>query len=136
MSERGILSDRDIIKLSEYLPYPEGSGEEVTDFETLSGIVEQAVAPYLKTISDPAQVMVFVFRAFYFLGALHGMQTYRYEIGGAKYFPELEETKFSLDRYSAIDFCEFMQSEVPPELIDGICQKFGFEFEEGETDDE
>lgn len=137
MSEaKYILSDKEIRELTEYLPYPEGGGEDLADFETLSGLVEKAVSPYLKKITDPAQAMVFVFRAFYFLGALHGMQTYRCEVCGEEYLPDLNTTKFSLDEYSAIDFYEFNRDEVPPEYVDEICRKFGFGFTGGEDDEQ
>lgn len=136
MIQQGIFSDKHLQELTEYLPYPEGGGEEIADFETLAGIVGKAVSPYLNTLDDPAQVLVFVARAIYFLGALHGMHTYRYEVGGDKYFPEIEKINFSLDRYSAMDFIDFMQDEVPPEFVDGICSKLGFDFAGGEDDEQ
>lgn len=135
MIQQSIFSDRHLQELTEYLPYPEGGGEEIVDFEAVAGIVEKAVSPYLNTLDDPAQVLVFVARAVYFLGALHGMHTYRYEVGGDKYFPEIEKINFSLDRYSAVDFIDFMREEVPPEFIAGICRKLGFDFEEEEDNE-
>ena len=124
-----ILSDEDILTLSEYTPFSEGEtvyfeddGEPACGFWGAAQEVAAASAAQAAKLKTGQARTLFHMRSFYLLGVLRGAEAYRSMLTDEA--EEHREIPFSLDELSAEDFREDLE-QIPPEMFKRLCALLG-----------
>lgn len=106
-NNKHILSDKDLMELSENVPMPEGGTLEQFTWE--AGVVANAVQATGVKLQQlrPISRALFLMRAFYLLGVLRGGESYRQKLCAIDGIDlETEECPFSLVAWMAGDVAE------------------------------
>lgn len=134
-----ILSDKEIVDLRDFTPFPEGDpiyfydDDDETPILGFWGVAEEvarataAEAAMLETGQARALLMM---RSFYFLGVLRGAEEYRSYITADEHLEDngLEAIPFELAEGAAEDFREELD-KMPPKLFKRLCAMLGLSVE-------
>ncbi|WP_312615070.1 hypothetical protein [Oscillibacter sp.] len=128
----GILSDAELVALSELTAFAEGegvcwgieNGKPVGGFWDLAAEVAKATAAAGAALPSGQARAVLAMRAFYLLGVLRGGEAYRNTVIDTETEPEFKDLPFELDAMAAADFAEDL-GNLTPEVFRQLCALLG-----------
>lgn len=130
--DKGILSDAELLELSELTAFTEGEGlcwgveneEPVGGFWSLAEEVAKATATGAVKLRTGQERALFAMRAFYLLGVLRGGEAYRNCVIDADTEPEFKDLPFQLDQMAAEDFADDLR-ETEAEYLARLLSMLG-----------
>lgn len=128
----GILSDAELLALSELTTFAEGegvcwgieNGKPVGGFWDLAAEVAKATAAAGAALPSGQARAVLAMRAFYLLGVLRGGEAYRNTVIDTGTEPEFVDLPFDMDAMAAADFAEDLNN-LTPEAFSQLCALLG-----------
>lgn len=131
MPKNKILTDDELRALADWTDFPEGegvgfremSGELAGGFAAILRAVSAAVAGEATRLPGPERVL-FLCRAFYFLGVLRGGEAYRDSLECDMEAELPEPLPFELDDFAEADFADGLL-ELKPEDLEKLLELVG-----------